>query len=74
MDIWEIFEQGAVAALEREVSRTPVDRETLTKGLHLLAIAKANDAAAPMPPLDIFTDAELVDIVNSLLEDNRDQF
>ncbi len=54
--------------LEREVKKSPVDRSMLEWGLHLLAIAKSQDPNAPLPPLDVFTDAELTEMVGALLK------
>jgi hypothetical protein len=71
MDLWASFEEGALAVLEREVKKTSVDRPMLERGLHLLAIAKSKDPNAPMPPLQIFTDVELAQMVEALLKGER---
>lgn len=54
--------------LEREVKKSPVDRSMLERGLHLLAIAKSQDPNAPMPPLGVFTDAELAEMIEAMLK------
>lgn len=68
MNLWRAFEDGALVVLRREVDRTPVDRAMLERGLHLLAIAKSQDPNAPLPPLDVFTDVELTEMVGALLK------
>lgn len=68
MDLWASFESSALMVLEREVEKSPVDRSMLERGLHLLAIAKSQDPNAPLPPLDVFTDAELTEMVGALLK------
>jgi hypothetical protein len=67
MDLWLVFETHAIKALKQGVEAEPLNRRTLEEGLHLLAIAKAKDPNAPAPPLTIFTDQELADIVKSLV-------
>lgn len=71
MDIWEAFERSAIEALRRNMAERPVNRESLTRALHLLAIAKGKDPHAPMPPVDILTDSELIELTKALLEGNR---
>ena len=71
MDIREAFERGAVAVLEQEVAKQPIDRDALTKALHLFAIGKNRDPHVPMPPLDILTDTQLIEMVRALLEGNH---
>jgi hypothetical protein len=67
MDLWLVFEERALSALKQAVEVEPLNRRTLEDGLHLLAIAKAKDPNAPAPPLTIFTDQELADIVRTLV-------
>lgn len=71
MDIWEAFERAAIAVLEREVAKTPVDRTAIVNGLHLFTIGKNKDPHAPPPPLEMLTDDELTNIVRALLAGNQ---
>jgi hypothetical protein len=70
MDIWEAQERGAVLVLEREITKTPVDRGAIERALHLFAIGKNKNPSVPVPPLNVFDDATLVGFVNALLSGN----
>jgi hypothetical protein len=71
MDMWEAFERAAVAALEQEVAKQPIDRDAMAHALHLFAIGKNRDPHIHLPPLDILTDVQLTEMVRALLEGNR---
>jgi hypothetical protein len=70
MDIWEAQERGAVLVLEREVTKTAVDRGAIERALRLFAIGKNKNTGVPVPPLDMFDDATLVGFVNALFNGN----
>lgn len=71
MDLWTSFEDGALIVLQREVGKPSPDRAMLERGLQLLAIGKSKDPNAPLPPLEIFTDVELAEMVKALLKGER---
>lgn len=56
--------------LEREVTKTPVDRGAIERALRVFAIGKNKDPSVPLPPLDLFDDGTLVRMVNALLSGN----
>lgn len=70
MNIWEAQERGAVLVLEREVTKTPVDRGAIERALRLFAIGKNKNPSVAVPPLDVFDDATLVGFVSALLSGN----
>lgn len=70
-DTWSAIEESALAVVAAVARRTPLDRGELKRALHVFAIAKNRDLDQTLPDMTVFTDAQLVEMVDALVRGNH---
>jgi hypothetical protein len=70
-DPWIAIEEMALAVVDEEAHKQPLDRSALHRALKLFAIAKNRDLEQTMPDLEFLSDDQLVRMVEALVKGNQ---